>query len=69
MQIEAAPLLETHQQLLLRNLVGRIGREELARQLGVPASSIDQWIHGDAPMPNRKLVVLAQVVHKVLYPS
>jgi hypothetical protein len=65
----AAPLFETHQQLLLRKVVGRLGREECAAQLGVAVSLLDEWIHGDAIMPVRKLVVLAHVVDKVSRPS
>jgi hypothetical protein len=61
----AAPLFETHQQLLLRKVVNRIGREELAAQLGVPTLLLDEWMNGHATMPVRKLVVLADVVNKV----
>jgi hypothetical protein len=61
----AAPLFETHQQLLLRKVVKRIGREELAAQLGVPPLLLDEWMSGYATMPVRKLVVLAHVLDKV----
>jgi hypothetical protein len=41
----------------------------MATQLGVPASLLDEWINGDATMPDRKLVVLADVVKQGLaYP-
>jgi hypothetical protein len=56
---------ETHQQLLLRKVVKHIGREELAAQLSVPASLLDEWINGHANMPVRKLVLLAQVQDKI----
>jgi hypothetical protein len=42
----------------------RIGREELATQLGVPESVLDEWMNGGQQMPFRKLVALAQVVIK-----
>jgi hypothetical protein len=65
----AAFLFETYEQLLLRKVVGRIGREECAAKLGVAVSSLDAWMRGSATMPDRSLVVLAQVVDKVLHPS
>jgi hypothetical protein len=54
----------SHQQLLLRNMAERIGRDELATQLDVPASLLDEWMKHGKKMPIRKLVVLAHVVVK-----
>jgi hypothetical protein len=54
---------ESHQQRILRNMAERIGREELATQLGVPASLLDEWMAGQE-MPLRKLIVLAKVITK-----
>jgi hypothetical protein len=61
----AAPLAETHQQLLLRKVVKLIGREDLATHLGVPAYLLDGWIDGHATMPIHKLVLLVQVLDKI----
>ena len=52
-----------------RELVSRatklVGREELARQLDVPASLLQLWINGEAKMPDRKLFLLAAILVKV----
>jgi hypothetical protein len=58
-------LAETHQQLLLRKMVERVGREDLATQLSVPAYLLDGWINGHATMPIHKLVLLVQVLDKI----
>lgn len=55
------PFFETHQQLVLRNMARRIGREELAAQLDVPASLLVEWMNGKE-MPMHKLIALARVV-------
>jgi hypothetical protein len=55
------PYFETHQQLVLRNMARRIGPEELAAQLDVPASLLVEWMNGKE-MPMHKLIALARVV-------
>lgn len=39
-----------------------MGKEELAIRLKVPESLLDAWMHGLATMPDRKLVLLAEVL-------
>ena len=52
------------QQLVIR-AAELVGREKLAEQLGVPEALLEQWIIGEAKMPERKLFVLAAVLVKV----
>jgi hypothetical protein len=49
---------ETKQQLL-RNAVKLAGMEDVAIALKVPASLVDAWMNGQATMPDRKLLLLA----------
>ena len=49
---------------LLRKAAGLMGREELAAALKVPTSLLDAWISGHAAMPDRKLVVLADILDR-----
>ncbi|HSA71511.1 MAG TPA: hypothetical protein VLF65_18140, partial [Burkholderiales bacterium] len=58
------PFFETHQQLVLRNMASRIGREELAAQLDVPASLLVEWMNGKE-MPMHKLLALAALLGKL----
>jgi hypothetical protein len=52
-----------------KNLLERastlLGREELARRLGVPAQLLEAWIAGDATMPDGQLMRLARVLDRV----
>jgi len=54
--------MRTTKQELLRKAVRLIGREDLAVKLGVPTHLLDAWINGQASMPDRKLVHLADVL-------
>ena len=56
------PAMPSTRQELLRKAVKLIGREELAVKLGVPTHLLDAWITGQAGMPDRKLVQLANVL-------
>lgn len=53
---------ETTKQRLLRQAANLLGREELAVRLGVPVTLLDAWSQGLASMPDRKLVLLAEVL-------
>jgi hypothetical protein len=53
---------DTVRQRLLKYAEERIGRTELALQLKVPEASVEAWIEGAASMPNRKVLVLADLI-------
>lgn len=50
---------------LLQRASTLLGREELARRLGVPAELLEAWIAGDATMPDGQLMKLARVLDRV----
>jgi len=50
---------------LLERASTLLGREELARRLGVPAHLLEAWIAGDATMPDGQLMKLARVLDRV----
>lgn len=56
------PAMQSTRQDLLRKAVTLIGREELAVKLGVPTHLLEAWMNGQASMPDRKLVQLANVL-------
>ena len=60
----ARGLSETTKQRLLRKAVSLVGMEELAVHLGVPVNLLDAWIRGMASMPDRKLLLLADLLEK-----
>jgi hypothetical protein len=49
-------------QRLLKYAEERIGRTELAHQLKVSEPLIEAWLKGAASMPNRKLLILADLI-------
>jgi transcriptional regulator with XRE-family HTH domain len=53
---------QTTKQHLLRKAAGLMGKEELAARLNVSELLLEKWIGGDAPMPDRKLLKLANVL-------
>lgn len=57
------PLTHPTTQLVAR-AAALIGREQLIRQLEISASLLDDWIHGRAAMPPRKLFLLAAILEK-----
>jgi len=48
----------------LRIAVARFGHYELAVALRAPPALLDAWIHGQATMPERKLLLLADLLEK-----
>jgi hypothetical protein len=52
-----------------RNLLGRavklLGKEELAKRLNIPTPLFDDWVRGDATMPDGKLMELARTMDKL----
>jgi len=55
-------LPDTTKQNLLRAAAARIGRRELAVRLEVPESLLEAWMTGHASMPDRKLIMLAELL-------
>jgi transcriptional regulator with XRE-family HTH domain len=54
--------VETTKQRLLREAATLMGRRELAQRLKVSDAQLDEWISGTGKMPDRKLLVLADVL-------
>jgi hypothetical protein len=52
-----------------RNLLGRalklLGKQELAKRLNIPTPLFDDWVRGDATMPDGKLMELARTMDKL----
>ena len=53
---------DTDRQRLLRYAEERIGRTELALQLKVTEATLEAWLQGAATMPNRKVLILADLI-------
>ena len=53
---------ETTKQRLLREAADLMGQRELAQRLKVSESQLEEWIRGQAKMPDHKLLVLANVL-------
>jgi hypothetical protein len=53
---------QTVRQRLLKYAEDRIGRTELSLQLKVTESIVEAWLDGVATMPNRKLLILADLI-------
>ena len=49
-------------QRLLDLMVVRVGRAQLAARLAVPLVVLDDWIAGEAPIPDAKLVALIDLI-------
>jgi hypothetical protein len=49
---------------LLQRASSLLGRDELARRLGVPERLLAAWIAGDATMPDGQLMNLARVLDR-----
>ena len=54
--------METTKQRLLREAARLMGRRELAQRLKVTEAALDEWIAGSAKMPDRKLLLLANIL-------
>jgi DNA-binding transcriptional regulator YiaG len=55
-------MAETTKQALLRKAAGLMGEGELAAHLKVSHSLLENWISGDATMPDGMLLKLAKVL-------
>jgi hypothetical protein len=56
---------DTTKQNLLALAAKRLGRSELARRLNTPESLLEAWMTGHASMPDRKLLLLADLLDKI----
>jgi hypothetical protein len=54
--------LQATKQRLLRKAAVLMGTDELAIRMKVPPDLLDAWINGRVTMPDRKLVLLANVL-------
>ena len=54
---------------ILRRAEGLLGRERLARRLGVPLSLLENWMRGDVTMPDGKLLELAAALVELAKPQ
>ncbi|HEU4352192.1 MAG TPA: hypothetical protein VFR66_10005 [Burkholderiales bacterium] len=58
-------MAESTKRRLLRNAADLLGQEDLAVRLRVPTTLLDAWMRGLAAMPDRKLLLLADVLDKI----
>ena len=54
---------------ILRRAEALLGRERLARSLGVPPSMLAGWMRGDVTMPDGKLLELAAALVELAKPQ
>ena len=57
--------IEARKRYLLERAANLMGRDELAQRLGIPSALFDDWIRGDATMPDGKLMELARVLDRL----
>ena len=57
--------IEARKRYLLERAAKLMGRDELARRLGIPSALFEDWVRGDATMPDGKLMELARVLDKM----
>jgi len=61
--------MDDAKQRLLKHAINLLGQHGLARRLNVPSSLLDDWIRGDATMPDGKLLVLAAILETFSSPQ
>lgn len=64
--MKSSELSKKHQ--ILRRAQELIGREQLAKRLGISESLLDAWIRGDVTMPDGKLLDLAAALVELAGP-
>jgi hypothetical protein len=57
--------VETRKHRLLKEAVKLVGIEKVAVHLRSPVAVVDLWVRGLAPMPDRKLLPLADMLDKL----
>ena len=55
-------MAQTAKQEVLRKAADLVGREELAGLLKVPVTTLDEWLEGNASMPDRKRRMLGDIL-------
>jgi hypothetical protein len=63
-----AAVSTSSQKGLLAEAARRLGREELARRLKVPEALLDTWMNGHATMPERKFILLVDLLDHLSAP-
>ena len=58
----------TTKQRMLEQAAKHVGRERLAQRLNVPENLLQAWIDGHASMPERKLLMLADLLEELSDP-
>ena len=57
--------IEARKRYLLERAAKLMGRDQLAQRLGIPTALFEDWIRGDATMPDGKLMELARVLDRL----
>ena len=58
-------MTDTTRQRLLAYAAEELGRPELAMRLKVSVDTLDLWLAGHIPLPNRKLLALADLIDEI----
>lgn len=67
--LQSLAVSKTTKQRLLEEAVSRLGLAEAAKQLNTPEHLLQAWISGHAHMPDRKLLVLTDLLDKLSNPE
>lgn len=59
---------EARKQDLLRRAAKLVGADDLAQALKVPRHLLEAWMNGNATVPARKLVALADYMEEITLP-
>ena len=62
MRVDDFTQIESRKRYLLQRAAKLMGRDQLAQRLGIPSTLFEDWIRGDATMPDGKLMELARVL-------
>ena len=65
MRVDDFKQIEARKRYLLERAAKLMGRDELARRLRIPSALFEDWIRGDATMPDGKLMELAHVLDRL----
>ena len=67
--MSSKPSTENTSQRLLAYASQRLGKVEMAARLNVSVDTLDAWVAGDIPVPNRKLIALADLIDEIDKPK
>jgi hypothetical protein len=56
-------------QRLLELVIARIGRPDVVARLQIPPCILDDWLNGEAHMPDRKVLALVGLIDETGLPS